>query len=102
MAKLLYKIFKTIIQNKKKESPYEKALFYSGIIIINIIGIVMKPFKFLFFYLMEKNKILQLNFMIDYENIYSVMVMIAILIPIELFTCFLASEFLKHYCDINV
>lgn len=93
--KLLSKILKPIIQFKRNQSEYERALYLSSLIIIEVLGVLLLPIIFMTFYLIERNKILIFGMLIYETPMITSMVMTLLLIPMEIFTIFVIIEVLK-------
>ena len=63
--KFLSKILKPVIQFKRNQSEYERALYLSSLIIIEILGVLLLPIIFVTFYLVQRNKIFIFGILID-------------------------------------
>lgn len=82
LARFLYNHLKTIIEDKLKQSEYERCLYYSAIVSNKMLGILMFPFASLLLILTEESSMLPQILLIRFESLTLPLLMGVVLIPL--------------------
>lgn len=81
-TKLLSKLMRGVLEVKRRESVYERAIYMGSLIVMEVVGVILTPLVALVIYLLSRTTLFQSNLLMNATSLGYSLIMLLALMPL--------------------